>query len=179
MKRTTRLRVEESRGLGVKSEPAAIIAFSSELSAAVLSFGERQVVVSASYLEMTSLVSFHRLVINLRSDFLHRKRAHRRDRDSHSAWSAKPEHPADGLASRIEARHCWCCGWTRWCANRVALNGATASRRQADRSSDLCRCRPSSHRCRSACLLYSGAARGARRSAGRAAARVTACADEF
>jgi|SRR5580700_4478312 hypothetical protein len=122
MKRTPRLRVEESRGLGVKSEPAAIIAFSSELSAAVLSFGERQVVVGASYLEMTSLVSFYRLVINLRSDFLHRKRAHTRDRDSHSAWSAKPEHPADGLASRIEARHCWCCGWTRWCANRVALN---------------------------------------------------------
>ena len=52
------------------------------------------------------------------------------------------------------------------------LNGGTALRREAGRSSDVCGCRPSSHRCRSACLLYSGAARVTRRSAGRPEIRI-------
>jgi len=44
--------------------------------------------------------------------------------------------------------------------------------RETNRSSDLCGGRSSSHRCRSACLLYSGAARATRRSTGRAEIRI-------
>ena len=59
-----------------------------------------------------------------------------------------------------------------WRADRVALDGWLALRREADRSSDVCGRRRSPHRRRAARLLYSGAAGDARRSAGRAEIRI-------
>ncbi len=111
---------------------------------------------------------------NLRSDFVLGQRAHARDRHSPRTRRAKPQHPAHGFASRVGTCPCRRCGRAGLRADRVALNGRAALRREADRPADVCRCGAPPDRCCFARLLHTGAARDTRRSADRATARVTA-----